>query len=314
VNSFVMTADHGFLLQDETTRKPVPHGRKTDAKRRHVIENVAADHAGEIRVSSTDLRYDCDEVQFMFPESTMPFDTGETAKDFLHGGNSLQERIIPVLTAHYRHAKGSAAVQYRIEANAEKGVMGLHRIKGTVSCVEQAGLTFGGQNEVELRLDALDDPEIAVELVDAPGARIEAGALVATVDATFEVLFRLTGHHPLRTQVRLRSASGGDEVLSTELERRFAIDVIGEVDEPSTEEGSRPGTDWLNELPEGVRAVFEHIQRFGAINEADATRMLGSPRQFRRFSRQFEKFAERAPFEVSIDVSSGQKRYVREGN
>jgi len=312
VRRFVVTADHGFLLQDDTTRQPVPHGRKIDPKRRHVIESHAADHEGAVRVSSTDLRYDGDEVQLVFPESSMPFDTGGQAKEFLHGGNSLQERLIPVLTAEYRHAKGLAALQYRVEAEARPGVMGLHRIEGTVAQAAQRGLSFGGRREVELCLHALDQPDVAVELVDAPGARIEAGALVATVDTGFELLFRLTGPRPLRAQVALQAALGGDDILPTTLERRFTVDVTGAPE--SEPEPTAPGpSTWLENLPAGgVRDVFAHIERFGAINEADATAKLGSPRHFRRFASRFEEYAERAPFELRIDVSSGQKRYLRD--
>ena len=102
-------------------------------------------------------------------------------------------------------------------------------------------------------------------------------------------------------------------MISRELERRFAVDVMGTADALESDNSTEVETTWLDELPEGgVRMIFEHIQQFGAINEADATGMLGSPRAFRRFSQSFEQFAERAPFEVRIDVSSGQKRYVRE--
>ncbi len=73
VKSFIITADHGFLLHDDTTRKPIAHGRKIDTKRRHVIETAAADHAGESRVSSTELRYDGDEVgRARFARCTQP--------------------------------------------------------------------------------------------------------------------------------------------------------------------------------------------------------------------------------------------------
>ena len=312
VQSFVMTADHGFLLQDETTRKPLAHGRKTDPKRRHIIERIAADRDGEVRVSSTELGYDGEEVQFIFPESSMPFDVGSNTKDFLHGGNSLQERLIPVLTAEYRHAKGSATVQYLVEASAGPGIMGLHRINGRVHASLQKELLFSGKQEVELRLNALDGDEVAVGLVQSVGARIEAGALVAPVDQDFEILFRLTGSRALRTRVELCAAFGGEDVVPVTVERRFAVDIVGNAAVPAAEDAA--DTAWLQDLPQGgVRAVFEHIQQFGAINEADATEMLGGPRKFRSFSRQFEQFAERAPFEIRIDASSGQKRYVTEG-
>ena len=315
VKSFVVTADHGFLLQDDTTRKPVTHGRKIDAKRRHVIEKDAADHAGETRVPSTALRYDCDEVQFMFPESTMPFDVGAKTKEFLHGGNSLQERLIPVITARYRADKGAALMRYQVTASAGHGVMGLHRIKGVILHDPESSLPFTAPREIELRLDTLDGAGVVVELVDAPGARIEAGVLVAPLDADFELLFRLSGPQALRTRVELRAALGGDEVVPFELERRFAVEVSAEPSEPrSRKEAASEDAGWLEVFEElGVREVFQHIARFGGINEVDATQMLGGPRKFRRFSQRFEEHAERAPFGVRIDTSSGQKRYVREG-
>ena len=193
VQRFVVTADHGFLLQDDTTRVPLKRARKTEVKRRHVIDSIAADHEGEVRVSSTELWYDGEEVQFVFPENTMPFDVGTKTKDFLHGGNSLQERLIPVLSAVYRHPKGGAALRYRVEAQAQAAVMGLHRIKGTVAHDAQQDLGFGGKREVELLLDALDGAGVTVELVQAVGAQIAAGALVAPVDEEFELLFRADG-------------------------------------------------------------------------------------------------------------------------
>ena len=83
-------------------------------------------------------------------------------------------------------------------------------------------------------------------------------------------------------------------------------------EQADTAEGGDAG--WLEVFPDpGVRQVFQHIENFGGVNEADATQMLGGPTKFRRFSRKFEEYAEQAPFAVRIDTSSGQKRYVREG-
>ncbi len=313
VRRFVVTADHGFLLQDDTTREPVRHGRKTDPQRRHVIERIAADHDGEVRVSSTELGYDGDELHFMFPETSMPFDTGAKTKGFLHGGNSLQERIIPVITAEYRHDKGGTAVQYRVNASAAAGSAGLHRITGEVTLADNQGFGFGGLDHVELRLVAIDATDITVELMEASGARLEASMLVADVDKPFELQFRLSGPRALRAQIEIRPALGGDVVIPVILERRFAVDVSGEAAGEADAEILQD-TDWLQGLPnDQVRSVFVHIQQYGAINEADATKLLGNPRKFRQFSRKFEEYAELAPFELRIDASSGQKRYLREG-
>jgi hypothetical protein len=314
VKNFVITADHGFLLHDDTTRKPIAHGRKVDAKRRYVIETAAADHAGESRVSSTELRYDGDEVQFMFPSTTMPFDIGTKTKDFVHGGNSLQERLIPVITARYKVEKGATFIRYRVDVQVKPDVMGLHRIEGSVLPDEGQQLSFTAPSEIELRLQALDGSGVSVELVDATGGRIEAGVLVAPVDATFELFFRLSGPQALRTRVVLCAALRGDEVVPFELDRRFAVEVLVELDSGQVKQiVESDSVGWLDAFTEaGVRDVFQHIERFGAINEADATGMLGGPRKFRRFSQRFEAYAELVPFSVRIDTSSGQKRYVSE--
>lgn len=319
VQRFVMTADHGFLIQDATTLAPLAHGRKTDPKRRHVIRRDAGDVAGTVRVSSAELGYDGDEVHFVFPATTAPFDTGERTKEFLHGGNSLQERIIPVIVAEYRAARGGGAEKYRLDAWADAPVMGLHCVRGKVSRIAgDTGLLFGGRSDIELRLRVVDDTDVAVELIGAEQAILAAGALVASVDREFKLLFRLTGGREARSKIELCGATGADDVEAVLLERRFTVDVVRmEPAGPSVLAAvQRPSaaSTWIEEFDEeGVREVFRHIERFGAINEADATQMLGSPRKFRRFSQRFDEYAAKAPFGMRIDVSSGQKRYVREG-
>ena len=164
-------------------------------------------------------------------------------------------------------------------------------------------------------MDALDGSGVTVELVDAPGAQLEAGALVVEVDQTFELLFRLSGPVAMRSRIQIRAALGGEEVIPLEIAQRYAVGRVVSENLPTADrDGQEEDDNWLSVFEdEGVRKVFAHIERFGAINEADATAMLGSPRKFRSFSNQFEKYAAQAPFDVRIDTSSSQKRYVREG-
>jgi hypothetical protein len=316
VRRFVLAADHGFLIQDELTRSALPHGRKIDAKRRHLITPVAADHSGEVRVAISALRYDVSlgpgagssngEPQLVFPESSQPFDVGKAAKDFLHGGNSLQERLIPLITVVYRAARGEDVTRYRVIAQAGSAVLGMHRLVVRVERDSaQGGLEFAAPEEVELRLDALDGSGVVAELVDAPGAGIAGGVLLAPLDRDFELLFRLSGPRPLRTRVELRAALGMDAVIPAELERRFAVEVVGAgsgEDAPAAEgQDADEALAWLEAFADqSVRAVFAHIHKHGAINEADATELLGTPRRFRRFSKELETHAQKAPFGVHV--------------
>jgi hypothetical protein len=61
-----------------------------------------------------------------------------------------------------------------------------------------------------------------------------------------------------------------------------------------------------------VRKVFLFIEKYGSISEIEVTRMLGSPRGFRRFSMEFENHLTKLPFKVVIEPDEGGKRYKRE--
>ena len=119
VKHFVFTADHGFLLRDGV-RDVQPHGMKIDPTRRHVVSTVAADHRGEVRVPLADLGYDSDDasLHLMFPETTAAFDIGDRSLNYLHGGNSLQERLIPVITVSHRQAIGGDTQKFELQGEA----------------------------------------------------------------------------------------------------------------------------------------------------------------------------------------------------
>ena len=310
VKRFVITADHGYLLHDELTRDALVHGKLTDPQRRHVLLSQRRDQTGEVTVSAQELGYDGAPFFIAFPETTAPFDRGERVKDFVHGGNSLQERVIPVITIRHRHAAGGDTVGYTIELRAGRPVAGMHRVHAKVVPVAQTSLSYSGSAELELALEGADGSDVQVELCDAPDAQLSDGRVIATVGQAFEVLFRLSGDAEDRVPVRLRHATRSaavepkttDERFQVVLRTRAAAVVVAPI-------ASAP--EWLALLPDGVREVFRHLADHGTINEQEATRLLGGARQFRNFSLHLDDFRHKVPFAVRIDVSSGTKCYVR---
>jgi hypothetical protein len=310
-----LTADHGFLLIEEGTRTAQPHGRKVDPKRRHVISRVAADHPGEVRVPLADLGYDSTE-QVMFPETTAVFDTGRRPTGFVHGGNSLQERVIPVLTLVHRAAVGGSNTRYVVQATAKEAVAGMHCIEARVLAPPQGELGFGGVPALELSLRVPELSAIRVEPCQTRGgAKIVAGSIVATVGELFELFFRLSGPADTKVLIEIYHQGAEAEVVPCVLEGRFAVTAPRGTQEVTPRVASQvPGLGWLMSLPEGgVRQLFEHLAAHGAVTEDVASVMLGGPREVRRFANRFEEFAAKAPFDVRIDVIGGMKRYVREG-
>src|SRR4029077_16578845 len=104
VEHAVVTADHGHLFfpsdRDESMRIDSPGGDEVDLHRRCWIGRGGATPAGCVRVSAAELGYDSD-LDFVFPQGCGVFKAGGDLA-FHHGGPSLQELVIPVLTVRMK--------------------------------------------------------------------------------------------------------------------------------------------------------------------------------------------------------------------
>ncbi len=324
VRRFVITSDHGFLLLDpaENLVDATAYGRKSDPQRRHVLTPVAADHPGMSRAPLTELGYDLGDAQgghdqLVFPDNVGPFDTGKHRRTFVHGGNSLQERVIPVLTVAHRTAVGSDSLRYAVHAETLPTEAGVHRLEIRVDVLAQGALAFGGRKEIELGLRAVDAPEVHVDLRDVRGARRTGASIHVAPDTRVELSFALSGPVDRRVQVQVLHVAALAEVEPALLSQRF--DVLGRGgprEEP--DQAPAPTADdsdaWLADLPEGgIRELFRHLATHGTVTESEATQILGSARKVRRLSSRFDDYAAMAPFPCRIDVVDGVKRYVRDG-
>ena len=324
VRRFVFTADHGFLLLDDGVRAVQGHGRKVDPKRRHVISPVAADHDGEVRVPLADLGYAGIEGHLMFPETTAVFDTGRRAMSFVHGGNSLQERVIPVVTVVHRAAAGASTLRFGMVAEEREGVGGMHCLAVTVQVIAQQGLHFGSPREVELGMRVREVPGVQVELCQTRGkARLVGGTVHASVGEGFELFFRLTGRSDARVLVELYHPMASLDLDPCVPDARFAVTALRAPTQPPPPPapGEPPpaptatATAWLQQIPEGgMRQIFEHLAAHGSITEAEATKMMGSARAYRKFANAIDDLKKKAPFDVRTEVLGAIKRHVREGS
>jgi hypothetical protein len=100
----VVTADHGHLFfpsdRDESMRIDAPGGNEVDLHRRCWIGRGGATPTGCVRVSASALGYDSN-LDFVFPFGTGIFKAGGDLA-FHHGGPSLQELVIPVVTVRMK--------------------------------------------------------------------------------------------------------------------------------------------------------------------------------------------------------------------
>lgn len=96
----VVSADHGHLFfandRDESMRTDAPGGDTVELHRRCWIGRGGATPAGCVRVPAASLGYASD-LDLVFPAAAGVFKSGGDLA-FHHGGPSLQEMVIPVLT------------------------------------------------------------------------------------------------------------------------------------------------------------------------------------------------------------------------
>jgi hypothetical protein len=306
VKSVVFTADHGFLLQDETTEVRA-FGTKRDPQRRYVLDEHPRAETGMVNVSLSSLGYDGLSGYLLFRDDTAVFATGNPGASFVHGGISPQERIIPVLTVTRKHREQAAYSRYAVEVEPQPDVVGLHRLRLRVKVAPgPLGVTAAGVVDIALRVPEREEIRVIVKDVTEP-AKLKTGRLQVPVgDAWSEVFFGLEGPADERVRIEVYHAEGIENVQSATPEPWYS--VSGTATGPSA-----PPAGWADAIAdEGIRKVFLHIEKHGVITEPEVTNLLGSPRAFRRFSLEFDQHLAKLPFRVRIEPGEGGKRYVRE--
>jgi len=121
-STILITSDHGFLYQraqiQEADKLNVPaHGAEVSVERRAIIGPDLPETPGTVRVNLE--RYQTMQVPMtaLFPRGSVRFRTSGGGAQYVHGGASLQEMVVPVLT--YRHKRPGAGVE---EASRKVGV------------------------------------------------------------------------------------------------------------------------------------------------------------------------------------------------
>lgn len=208
IEDVVITSDHGHLFfADErppSMRMDAPGGDTADLHRRCWIGRGGATPPGAVRVSGAKLGYNTD-LEFVFPISTAVFKAGGDLA-FHHGGPSLQEMVVPVLTVKARQpsqmkpTKSEVKVTYdfdaitnrvftiRVELTAAKGLFDKELfvrplVVGQGHEVAQAALAVGGELQAgRLALEHQTPISVAFILLDESVSSVQIQVLDAETD------------------------------------------------------------------------------------------------------------------------------------
>ncbi len=322
VRRAVMTADHGFLLLDP--RAPRQDCRVRGPDRRHALTPLTPDALGELRLPLAALGYTGTDLHLLTPAGVSLFDTTRPPPSFAHGGASLQERVIPVLTITTRAAPGGDALRYALRAEEPAAdaprIIGASALLLRLEVLDQTGLRFGSGKAVEVSLRAAH-PGVSVELLGAaPGASLQGGGLRVGLDAPVLVWFRLVGGTEGRVAVEAIHPTG--EAAVTPAQAPGFFPVVTREDRSRAEDRAPPATPpatpstspgWLDGLPAFARPVLLHLATHGVATEAEVMTLLGGARAARRLALEWEALIRLVPFGVRVTMVGSQKQYEREG-
>ena len=307
VTEFVITADHGFMLLDETA---VPaKGEGTGTQRRFVYSDsfLSKDDLATVPLESLDYT---GPGYLMFRRDSRVFQSaGQSAMSFTHGGNSLQERVIPVLRLSYRGHTNLNLVKYRLEAETLPRVMGCSRLKIKLvkAEAEQGVLDFASGERVSVALRVVDEGGQVV-IKDAPDAEVHNQQLLLEEGRATEVYFTISSQNAGKVAVELFHPDGVKDVAAYRPVEFFPID---EVRATEASEALQASVAWEQNLPDGVREVFLHLYHFDSITEDEVVGKLGNARKARRFAVDFESYLPLLPFKVMIESAASGKRWVK---
>jgi chromosome segregation ATPase len=71
--------------------------------------------------------------------------------------------------------------------------------------------------------------------------------------------------------------------------------------------------DWYHNFIDNPHlAILQHIEKHGAIAEAEANHKLGNPRSVRQFANKLEEYTQYLPFTIIVESSPQGNRYLKE--
>ncbi len=312
VEEFVVTADHGFLLLDKSSGSVDYHGgEKVD--RRWVLTDDYVSHDDMDTVALETLGYQGRSGHLMFLRDSAVFKTkGQSASTFVHGGNSLQERVIPVLHVSYAKRTDMNFNRYRLKADILNPVMGCSRVKVALQRIDdgQGFLDFAEGETVTVSFRVVDQPG-EVQIQDAPGAKVVNQQLVLEENKEVEVLFTVQGHSDGKASIELFHPDGTREVEPCRPAVFFPVSAKPGVAKPSPSEEVTTSTSWIDNLPKEVKDVFLHIEQHDHITEAELIVKLGNPRKARRFANNFKDYLQLLPFHIRLEAGASGKTYFK---
>jgi len=301
VTTFVLASDHGFGVTNPTS-VPISYYNGEPTRRYVLTDGGASVCKDALTVPLRELSYQgVDKVLVLSWDGRAFKCPGKSAETFYHGGNSLQERVIPVLVLQYIDRRRTERPSYQIEVNNINTMPTLAQfsliVKEAAELESQLLLTEAGERRIRLMFEAVGSGSLA--LSGTSSGTIENGQLVVSADKPIQSVYvQLSG--PVE-EIRVSHPDGEYDI------QPIAIRLQKPRQEPTLSH------DWEDTIESDVDLkILKHIYKHGSISEDEIIELTDNTRAPRRFSKAYQSGGfKNLPFSLRIDTGQGTT-YIKE--
>ncbi|EOQ90728.1 PglZ domain protein [Leptospira yanagawae serovar Saopaulo str. Sao Paulo = ATCC 700523] len=308
--NFSIVSDHGFIQYDtasEQARSTVSIPSNFRGARRYVLQEDRIISPTYSRIEMSSLRYKGSSLDLVFLREPKIFKNAPSNKGFFHGGNSMQERIIPVITLKSEKKKGEIPndISYEITAELFLG-NGKHRIELYLN-TKNENILFKMEQELIVELDSVDNARLKILTSDA--IKFDSNSIIVKPNSKVNVEFEIVTSNKIyqeKASVRIWSPSLNSKLkqwISFVKVPLFSVDQLVEVS--MEEKYSSIDINLSHDADEDVLIILNALikQPSKLITEEGIKRIYGDPRKSARAVRILSNFLQNRSNELDFTVS-----------
>ncbi len=304
----VITADHGFIIGDDTVQTGTSP-KLEGVDRRHALgEPRFGPDLVSVRMAELQYRIGPEPAAIVFHRESHILASRPTPS-FYHGGNSPQERIVPVLEITTSGSTGHREPgTFRLEYEPLPDLLGQHRIK--VTATEVSAPSLFEKAPLDVRVTAADGASVTVAGV--AGGKSVGDLVTLTPESPCEIVFTLHGS-VARARLRFHSARPENAIENAEAPEYFDVDMTkgGAVTDGDAPEAA--SASWEAVIDPDYHVAIRHLQSHGALSIAFLENSLGGgpvgARKARKFALKVDEWQPYLPFRIAVHDTPQGKEY-----
>lgn len=307
-SNYLICSDHGFMVIGDT-KPEIPEepltGYDIYLDRRFLYSRQEFENEQYVRASQKDLYYTTEESgYFYFPKHIFPLKK-DSLPNFYHGGNSLQERVVPVLSMNVvKQYKSDNIKNYVIKSlTCEESIDTLHRFKILLDTLEN-NMFFNRKIEIEL-FSKLEG--VSVEIQKMSHIEASDNRFNLEVGRETEVFFQVHAEKYAEVRLHLRYKDNQNQQQIVDLDTTYKTLLKKATVIAVQNAEAQPIAD-----PE-ISRILSHLKEYDSITEQAILSMFpgrAGSRTHRRFSRFIKEMKEQLPFEIQVDGQNSSEGTV----